>query len=595
MNNKKCIIFGAGNSGSIAYRFLKGDYEVIGFADNDSSKWGDLFCGKPIYNPSELMTFKNVDIIISSMYCSLIYRQLKKMGITNSKEFVYLGSGEGNDKDKYMLCQPSDILLFSDCILDWDKIEKVEDNFSENYSLTDKGFNGTLNVKGKKTVLFCAYSFPPIGGGGVQRSLKFVKYLREFGYEPIVLTVGKNDGQKPEDFSMLSEVEDDIQIIRIDYDLFVPELLSKERQQEIFNLYMGVIRSESWMDKYRFIIQEFGGILIPDSKMIWVNQCLKEIEQKINLKDIDIIYTTGNPFSSFFLGYYIKKKYNTRWVIDYRDPWVGNDFYVETYYYKYAPDILKLHRLLEHKLVAFCDFIIGAADFKKDFIEKYGISADKFEEITNGYDENDFRDIVMKEDKNTRFTLCYNGQLYGNRSPLYLMEVINYLIEKGEVDSNKIQWIFNGSVEDKWKNLLDKEDIHGVLQYNGYLTHKESIISAMNSELLILYGYDGKGTEIGYSGKFFEYLRMKKPILGFSAKGGVYDKVFGKTHSGRNFEYEDIPGITEYLLDKYHVWEQGTIFFQPNEREIRKYERKNLTSKLADVFNKVLEKDIEEK
>lgn len=590
MNNKKCIIFGVGKIGNIAYRFLKSEYEIIGFADNNSKKWGEFFHGKLIYSPDRLNLFNDIVIIIATVYYGVIYEQLKRKGINNIWLFTYVRISEN-----YKLCQLSSISsLFSDCILDRKKILEIETDFMQNYPLPHQGGKVVLETREKRNVLFCAYYFPPLGGAGVQRSLKFVKYLRKFGYEPIVLTVGINNGTMIGDSSMLDEVENDISVVRIDCDIVLPELMTKEEQQEVFNLYMGVMQSDDWIKEYKQFLQKPCSNLLPDNEIIWVNRCLKEIEHKIDLKSIDIIYTTGNPYSAFFLGYYIKKKYGIKWIMDYRDPWMSNDFYVENFHKSADEGIIKLQRQLENKLVSFSDYIIGAADLKKDLIDKYGILAEKFVEITNGYDEDDFRNVVIKETKNTKFTLCYNGNLYGERNPLYLLKIINYLIEEGKINNYKIRWIWNGDLEKRWKNLLDKEDKYGLIQYKGYLCHKDSITFAMNADLLLLFGYDGFGTDIGYCGKLFEYLRMNKPILSFSTKGGILDKVFQETHSGENFDYRDEYGITKYLLKVYYAWEQGIEIIHPNEEEIRKYDRENLTFKLASVFNEALESDLKD-
>lgn len=585
MNHKKCIIFGAGGRGNTAYRLLKDEYDdIIGFADNDAKKWGGCFCGKPIYSPDKLRLFNDTEIIIATLYYRMICEQLCREGINNILVFFPVGTGA-----KYMLLKWLDIppLLFSGCKLDRKKISEIEADFSRNYPLVHRSEKAALDSKGKRKVLFCAYIFPPLGGSGVQRSLGFVKYLRKFGYEPIVLTVGKNDGIIPEDSAMLVEVEDDVNVIRIDCDIVSPELMTKEEQQEVFNLYMGVMQSDNWMKEYQHFLEKNYSKCIPDNRIVWVNRCLKEIEQKIDLKDIDIVYTTVSPFSAFFLGYYIKKKYGIKWVMDYRDPWLSDDFYVENYYYYKSAEV-ELQRPLENKLVNWSDHIIGVADFKRGLAEKYGVASEKFVEITNGYDEDDFKNIKIKENKNAEFTLCYNGYLYGERNPVYLLKTINFLIKEGKINNSKIRWIWNGGLDERWKHLLDEEDKYGLIQYNGYLSHRDSITSAMNADLLIQFGDEEAGTELTYGGKLFEYLRMKKPILTFSTKGGILDKVFQKTHSGKNFDYRDESGITEYLLEMYDAWEKGTEAIYPNETEIRKYDRENLTSKLASVFNDVL-------
>lgn len=591
LKKKKCIIFGVGNTGGTAYEVLKKEYEIIGFADNNSKKWGELFCQKPIYSPNELHIFKNIEVIIASMYYASIYSQLKTDGIENISIFCYTGDVLIRNYDgEYRLCQLPDMPLFFGCRVDMKKAEEIERDFAGNYCSRKDNRENIINIKtnGRKNVLFCAYSFPPMGGGGVQRSLKFVKYLRNFGYEPIVLTVGKNDGSNVEDKTLLDEVQVDINIVRVDNDILLPELMLKEEQQEIFNLYMGIVQSENWINEYRCVLQKTYQKLIPDNMIIWVNRCLKEIEQKIDLKDFKIVYTTGNPFSTFFLGYYIKKKYGIKWVMDYRDPWMSNDYYNKNYHRSITKNDEKLQQQLESRLVSFCDYVIGAADFMSDFAEKYNIYQGKFMEITNGYDEEDFKGIKINEFKNEKFTLCYNGRLYGSRNPVYLLRALNCLIEEKKIDSSKIQWILNGGIAAYHKSLLDQEDLYGIVRYNGSLSHRDSITSAINTDLLVLFGFEGTGTEIGYCGKLFEYLRMGKPIVSFSSKGGVLDRVFQKTHSGKNFDYKDEVGIREYILSVYSAWENETKFLNPAENEIKKYDREYLTYRLSKVFDQLL-------
>ena len=273
----KCIIFGASKTGNIAYRLLKKQYEVVGFADNNSQKWGQLFCEKEIFNPDTLGSFENVEIIIASVYYASIYKQLREQGINNIQVFFYMGSANDGISNQYRLFQLSD-MLFQNCKFDRKNIEKIEEDFSNNYPLIKREKNVLLKQTDKKKILFCAYIFPPIGGSGVQRSLKFVKYLREFGYEPIVLTVGENDGKLPLDEGQLQEIPKDISVVRIDVKAFLPEMLSLEDQQAIFNLYCGVVKSEKWIKEYCDFILNVDNRLIPDSQMIWVNECLKQTE-----------------------------------------------------------------------------------------------------------------------------------------------------------------------------------------------------------------------------------------------------------------------------------------------------------------------------
>ena len=590
---KKCIIFGASQYGHRAYKVLNEIYEIIGFADNDSKKWGKEFCEKIIYKPEKLLDMQDLHIVIASQYYSAINSQLHSMGLKNIKVFYYCGKVlEDIDNKGYKIYSISEKKLFQDCIFDKEKIRKVRDNFSENYEHIGELKKIRLKETNRKKVLFCAYNFPPTGGSGVQRSLKFVKYLIKFGYEPIVLTVGEHEHKFGEDYTLLEEIKG-IQVIRIDNVNFIPEILSKDEQQEIFNLYAGIVQSEDWIDNYLEVIKSDANLkLIPDNRICWVNECLKQIEGILDLTEITAVYTTGEPFSTYILGFYLKQKYGMKWVQDYRDPWMTNNHYIRNYY-KNDASTMELQQILEKELTREADAIIVVAKaFMGEYTERYGVDKEKIIEITNGYDEEDFRGIEVPINKNNKFTLCYNGSLYVNRSPLNLLNIINGLIENNKLNKDEILWIFNGTLENQWRKELEKRDKYKIIQYNGYLNHIESIKETMQADILVLFGEEGEGTHFVYTGKIFEYIRMKRKILSFSSKGGVLEDILNKTKTGKNFEYDDFDGISKWLMDNYTVWkneENRSVF--GDDIVIKKYSREYTTSQLAKVFDKVLERN----
>lgn len=584
----KCIIFGASKTGKSAYRLLQKEYEIIGFSDNDSSKWGKEFCGVNIYPPEDLLKTDAAEIIIASVWYSNIYQQLHAIGIENTKVFFLIGDAFSETGSQYKLYKINGKCLFENSVYNPEEIRKIQHDFGNNYDNLDSTRYSFIDInESKKNVLFCAYLFPPAGGAGVQRSLKFVKYLRKYGYEPIVLTVGNSDKKMIEDLSFNKEISDDIKVIRIDNEIFLPEFLSDKEQQEIYNLYAGVVCSREWMDKYIDIIHNKDARLIPDNRIIWVNECLKYIGQIIDINKIDIVYTTGVPFSSYILGYYLKKKYGIKWVQDYRDPWAFNNYYLKEFYFndmKYTKD---LQEKLERELVQYSDAVIHVSEgWIEEFSRLYQIPLEKNYCITNGYDELDFCNIKIKE-KQEKFCLCYNGGFRDERVSVMLIKVITKLISTGKIKQDKIKWIFNGYIDDRIKQKFNQEDYFHIIQYNGYLNHINSIEIAMNSDVLVLFGYKDSGAGIIYTGKLFEYLRMHRPVIAFSGSGGVIEKVLNKTGSGRNFEYDcNEEDIEDYIFNLYKLWENNAgRELKLNEEEIVKYNREYETGVLASVFD----------
>lgn len=592
---RKCIIFGASKTGVKAYELLKDKYDICFFSDNSTKKIGGKICGKEIISPSVINKYSEYVVIIASVYYSAINKQLLELGVKNILIFYCFGNlSESNENLKYGLYEMGDEILFEKCKYDYELVSKITSDFSLNYKNESNTVkcNEVSKKEKSKNVLICAYIFPPLGSGGVQRTLKFAKYLKKNGYFPCILTVGKNDNKYGLDTTLLDDVNEGIEIIRVDDKIIFPELLSLEEQQEIFNLYAGVVEDEDWLKEYKNIFKEknIDCRLIPDNKIGWVNECLKIIESKINLNEYGVVFTTGTPFSSFLLGYYIKHKYNIKWVMDYRDSWTSNDYYIEHVYKNDVKLTLDIQRTLESKLVDYADAVIVVAkNLIYDYKDKFGCSLSKFVEITNGYDESDFDNIYVSKNDSDKYTICYNGSLGFDRDSTVLLKVINGLIKKGKIDSGKIRWIFNGLVLEEDKRKLNEIDNYNIIEYNGYLPHKESLISAMNTDLLVLYGFKDEGAKFGYNGKVFEYIRMQTPIIAFASKGGVLDEILNETNTGSVFEYDDYQGIEEYLLTLYRAWEQKKEIYFPNIKNIKKYSREETTLSLMQVFKKLFE------
>ena len=588
---KKCIIFGASKGGSYACDVLSRDYEVIGFSDNNEKKWGTDFYGKVIFAPADLAELKECEIIIASVYYMAIYQQLLEMGLTMISVFYRIGCADIETGMRYQLYHLPADRAFLFCEKNKDLWDKMKNNFSLNYidcmSHCDRN---EIKDTGRKNVLFCVYIFPPLGGSGVQRSLKFVKYLRNYGYEPIVLTVGKNDERIPSDKGLLDELPKDLTVIRVDQDVFLPEILSKQKQLEIFNLFGGVVQSPEWMDECMAMWKDHDTRLIPDGQMIWVNECLRNIESLLELEKIDIVYTTGDPFSTFMLGYYLKGKYGMKWVMDYRDPWMSNQFYLEHYYTdrKYAH---ALQTELEKCMVLQADAVISVAEVMLDeFNQKYGVSRNKLFEITNGYDEEDFKDISFSKRRNKKWTICYSGTVHGNRNVVIVLEKINELIQSGKIQKEEILWIFNGLLNDGWHEKIQTADRHGIVLFNGYLSHLKSLELSIQSDLLVLCGEGGSGANIVYTGKVFEYLRTKVPILSLSAENGVLAHILDRTKAGKNFDYEDTEGIGNFVLELYLLWKNNALSFEiVDDDAIQKYSRESCTRLLSEIFDELLE------
>lgn len=442
--------------------------------------------------------------------------------------------------------------------------------------------DNVVNYTKRKKVLFVAHIFPPVGGSGVQRSLKFVKYLRDFGWEPIVVTVGKTV-YPLKDETMISEIPEEVEVIRIDE----RDNINPEYVNQLIKLYSGIVEDDELIQEYVKELNKSNAhlnrlLLMPDIYILWATEILEIINSKIDFSEIDILYTTSGPYSDHLIGYYLKKRFDMPWVADFRDEWTNNS-YVN---FDKKNISYRLSHSMESKIVDLADRIVVVTPITKENYEKnFILEAKKVYEITNGYDEKDFVDLVYKNNKNEKFTVVHNGLLYMIRTPETFLNALISLINKKKIDKNKIivkfPWIEN---EDEWKKYFKKNDLDNIVEITGYLTHKESLEMSINADLLLLIIGKGSENKTVYTGKVFEYLRLCKPILSLSPKDSLVDRLINDTSIGTNVEFDDVQKIEKTILEAYKSWENNELPVIEINEEIQKFERRNLTQKLCNLF-----------
>lgn len=414
-----------------------------------------------------------------------------------------------------------------------------------------------------KNVLMIAHQFPPVGGSGVQRTVKFAKYLRNFGYEPIILT---RDASKAalKDETLLSDIPAGIQIIRTAaWDLAaLPGILK----------YFGKV-----LNKF----------LIPDSEILWQHAARKKAVEAVQNNNIDVIYTTSSPYSDHLLGVYLKKKFpEIPLVCDFRDEWTNNPYHVR------KGMRAKIERSQEKSVLAHADQLITntpvmLANFLRDNPE----TREKFHVIPNGYDEEDFDGIKGMSPKNDKFTLTYTGLLYGKRKPDNFFEALKRAIAQGSIDKNKIAVRLIGNFKAQLlQETIDSYGLSGVVTLMPYMKHKECLVQLLQSDALLLIEPSGPGAEAFYTGKVFEYMNTERPILATIPEKGAAAQLIHATKTGLVADFNDIETTTNNLVTLYECWLNRSNPLNPVKEEVMKFERKELTKSLVDVLNKSKEK-----
>lgn len=427
----------------------------------------------------------------------------------------------------------------------------------------------------KKKILIISYYWPPAGGPGVQRWLKFVKYLPEFGWEP-TLFIPENPSYPIIDKSLLDEVSADLKIIKTKiwepYQL--AELLGKSNKKFKAGQF-DVNENQSWKSKLSIFIR--GNFFIPDARVFWVKPSINYLEKYLSENQFDAFLTTGPPHSMHLIGLGLKAKFpKLKWIADFRDPWTEISYYKHLKLTKLAD--LK-HRKLEQKVFENADVTLATSFADAENFRTKGANAFC---ITNGYDSAEIE--TETKVKIEKFTLSYVGVLEQLRNPENLWQVLAEIINDNQNFKSDFQLKFVGRIDEKILDKLNASTLKNSITNLGYLSHQESNVEMQNSDLLLLTNFPEEQSKGIIPGKIFEYLKTGKSILSFGPKGADVETILSQTNAGKHFSYKDLGAIKDYILAQYKIWKTDETPLI--NRDISQYSRRNLTKKLVEVLEK---------
>jgi glycosyltransferase involved in cell wall biosynthesis len=425
-----------------------------------------------------------------------------------------------------------------------------------------------------KKVLILTYYWPPSGGPGVQRWLKFVKYLPDLGYEPIIVTVDPGKATYPvTDESLLSEVPADLQVIRTatrePYGLYKK---FSGRKQVPYSGFTNESSSGFFSKVSRFIR---GNLFVPDARIGWNSFAIEKAAEIIREHKIEVLITTSPPHSTQLAGLELKKMFpEIRWIADLRDPWTDIFYYNKMLH---LPHIRKKDQKLEKSVLRNADAVVTVSDFiSRIFSEKPGADCkDKVHVITNGYDPEDFLKPSVKPDP-AYFTIAYVGTI---SDEYFLSGFINAFEKVVDKPGSKARIMFTGNISNRWKEPLENKFGNSVY-FSGHVDHHEAVKRMQMADMLLLVIPDIAQNEGIITGKLFEYLAASRPILGIGPLTGDAAMVLEKTATGKMFSYNDHENISAFIL-QYALKEKEWL---PDQDQINNFSRKVQTEKLVQVM-----------
>lgn len=422
-----------------------------------------------------------------------------------------------------------------------------------------------------KKVLIIAYYWPPAGGPGVQRWLKFVSYLSEFGVQPVVY-LPENPTYPLEDDTLLSQVPENVEIIRksIWEPYGLASLISKKKTKRIGS---GMITKKKQSFLERLFLGIRGNLFIPDARKFWVKPSIKFLSRYIEQEGIQTIITTGPPHSLHLIGMGLKSKFKLQWIADFRDPWTTIGYHSQL---KLGANARKKHRQIEQQVVDTADKLIVTSQTTKQEFSK--LTQTPITVITNGYDGE-----IMEYEKSEKFTLSHIGSLLTGRNPEVLWKVLEELAEEVVGFKERLEIRLGGVISKEVFLSIEKHKLSEYTTNLSYVPYDQVSEQNGKSQVLLLVEIDREETRGIIPGKLFSYLKVQRPILAIGPDEWEAGQMVQELAVGSYSTHKQQEKLKTVLLDWFKKYEKDQLAVNPTN--ITQFHRRQLTAALADCIN----------
>ena len=445
-----------------------------------------------------------------------------------------------------------------------------------------------------KKVLIITYYWPPSGGAGVQRWLKFVKYLNNFGWEPIIYT--PSNAEMPiEDASLLKDIPDNTQVIQRpiwEPYSFYKSFVGQKKDVKINTGFLTENKKPTFAENISVWIR--GNLFIPDARRFWIRPSVSYLSQYLLENPVDAIVSTGPPHSMHLIARGLQQKLGLPWLADFRDPWTKIDFYKDLKLTAWAD---RQHHKLEKTVLLHANSIITVSPTLTRELQETAVSPSfkksvpnqQFKTITNGFDPDDTASEQVQLDQ--CFSIAHIGTMVRSRNPLVLWQALSELIKEVAGFSSHIQIKLVGKVDLQVTESLAKFGLTPFVSRIDYLPHNQISKVQRESQLLLLIINDTPNAKGILTGKLFEYLSSQRPIVAIGPKDGDAANVLTQTQAGQTFPFdqqEGLPALKADLLRAFNQYLNHTLSIVSQNTAV--YSRRELTRELANELNRITSK-----
>jgi glycosyltransferase involved in cell wall biosynthesis len=432
----------------------------------------------------------------------------------------------------------------------------------------------------KKKVLVIAHAFPPIGGIGALRAVKFVRYLPHFGWQPVVLTVKRSESFMP-DASLLEDLPEQTPIYRARS--WEPLNAARMKQAAERVRTSGLTGTGRWSERVMAALRPlYFALHIPDDKVGWLPGAIRLGRKLLGREAIDLIWATAPPYTCLLVGRALKRYGNKPFVADYRDEWTTIRYRDHTP----SPATTFLNRRLERSVLGAADMVVTATAPIADRLRREGLlrPPTPHVDITNGFDPAD-GDVPVLPPRDDRFTIVYTGSFGERQTPKYFLQALAELLRAHAALRSRMRVCFVGPVYQRQVGLIRECGLSDVVELPGMVSHRQAIGYQLAADVLLLIVGKGPGSEVVLTGKIFEYLGAQRPILALVPRDGPAARLIHDTATGHCVDTDDVGAIAQALQSLHARWTAGGLPYAPHLDLVNRFRRRELTRQLAGVFD----------
>ena len=431
-----------------------------------------------------------------------------------------------------------------------------------------------------KKVLLISYYWPPAGGVSVLRTLKIAKYLRAYGWEPVVFTTS-NASFPYIDEGNLSDIPEGIEVIKRPiiepFDVF-KKLTGRKKEEKLDNILQ--VRSENSNVFERLGIWARANFFIPDARSLWIGPSVRYLKKYLKENPVDAIFSDGPPHTNTVIANKISRHFQLPWLADFQDPWTQADYYEM---FPIGSIAHRIHRKMENRVFEEADKItIASPSWAKDLEQ---IGARDVDVIYYGFDEADF--VGPPPAKNRKITITHAGLLGIDRFPKQFFEALKHLLAERPDLPELLEVKLAGQVDWSIKKEIEEMGLQTLCHFPGFIPRKEVIQMNRKAHLLLLPLNIAKNTEGRLPGKLYEYLRCGTPVLAFGPTSSDASKILNNTGCGTTITYDDMEAVKAVLTQ---LLESGSLeAYQPNQPLIDQFSNEQQTKQVATYLDQIID------